>query len=172
MDLAEALQEVLGGHDFGGLGLERRRHRVAQAQQPLGQAVGSAQQALDRGEVEAVGLQVEDQAQPRHVLGAVEAHARAYLRRGQQAAGVVVADVAHRHPDLARKLLDREVGRRGRRVAAALRVPVPCRALSLPSPDEDTTINVPSFEVSSVQVVNESHPMNNPTSHDQQAADG
>ena len=148
VDLAEALQEVLGGHDFGGLGLERRRHRVAQAEQPLGQPVGSAQQPLDRGEVEAVGLQVEDQPQPRHVVGAVVADARAHLGRGQQAAGVVVADVAHRHAHLGGELLDRQVVAAGCCAAGLERVPaiVPVfvrRHLQF----EDTMFDVTSFEV-------------------------
>ena len=96
---------------FGRLGLERRRDGLAQAEQALGEAVGAAQQPLDRGEVEAVGLQVEDQAQPCDVLGVVVADARAHLGRGQQPARMVVADVAHRHPDLGGELLDRQVRR-------------------------------------------------------------
>ena len=155
-DLAEALREVLGGDDFGGLGLERRGHGVAQPEQPLGQAVRSAEQPLDRGEVEAVGLQVEDQAQARDVVGAVVADARAHLGRGQQPARVVVADVPHRHPDLGRELLDRQVAVQTCRPRPD-RVRRSCRSLpsSLPSQDKDTTIHVTSFEVASVQVVNE-----------------
>jgi hypothetical protein len=52
------------------------------------------------------------------------------------------------------------------------RVSVTCRLSSPPSQVEDTIIDVTSFEVSLFQVVNESHPMNNPTSHDPQTADG
>src|ERR1035437_4274356 len=67
-DLAEALDQLLRGDRLRGLGLERRGDRDAQSEQPLGQPVRSAQQALDRGEVEPVGLQILDQAQAGDVL--------------------------------------------------------------------------------------------------------
>ena len=131
----------------------------AQAEQPLGQAVRAAQQPLDRGEVEAVGLQVEDQPQPRDVLGAVVADARAHLRRGQQAAGVVVADVAHRHADLGGELLDRQVVAGAGRdcVGRCLPIGYLCASLGLASLAisrfKGTTFHVPSFEVTLSQVV-------------------
>ena len=109
LDIAEALEQFLGGDQFGRLGLERGGDCGAQAQQPLGEAVRAAEQPLDGREVEAVGLQVEDQPQSRDVLGAVVADPGPDLRRGKQPARVVVADVAHRHADLRGELLDRQV---------------------------------------------------------------
>ena len=109
VDVAEARGELLGGDDLGRLGLEWRGDRAAQPEQALGEPVRAAEQPLDGGEVEAVGLQVEDQPQPRDVLGAVVADARSDLGRRQQPARVVVADVAHGHPDLRGELLDGEL---------------------------------------------------------------
>jgi hypothetical protein len=130
VDLAEALDEFLGRDQFRLLGLEGSGDRAAQAEQALGQPVGAAEQALDRGQVEAVGLEVEDQAQAGDVLGVVIADPRAHLGRRKQAPRVVVADVAHRHPDLGGELLDCEVvgadGHR-RRVLLRARSLGPCR---------------------------------------------
>ena len=69
------------GDHLRGLRLKGRRHGAAQAEQPRGQPLGPAQQALYRGEVEAVRLQVLDQPQPGDVLGAVVADTRPHLRR-------------------------------------------------------------------------------------------
>ena len=57
---------------------------------------------LDRGQREAVALQLADQLEPGDVVGAVVARATAADRRRDQALGGVEADVAHAHPDARR----------------------------------------------------------------------
>jgi hypothetical protein len=64
------------------------------------------EQAADRLEVEAVGLQLLDELEPRDVLGPVEAGAPAQLGRGQQPAGLMGADVANGDARAARELVD------------------------------------------------------------------
>jgi len=74
-------------------------------------AVGALDQPADRLEVEAVGLELLDQLDAGDVLGAVEAGATAHLRRGEEAPGLVGADVPHGHPDALGELVDRQIGR-------------------------------------------------------------
>ena len=74
-------------------------------------AAGVVDQMLDRREVESGRLHLLDQPQPGDVRGAVVAGARPQLRRRQQAAALVRADVAHRHPGLVGELLDRQLAR-------------------------------------------------------------
>ena len=72
--------QLLGGEDPRLLGLERARQDLAQAEQLLGAPVGLLEQTLDRPQVEAVGLHLADETQPREVLGAVVADPFAHLR--------------------------------------------------------------------------------------------
>ena len=62
------------------------------------EAKSALQQALDPLQVEPVGLKLGDQPQPRDVLVPVIADPLAHLRRLQQAARLMRADVAHAHP--------------------------------------------------------------------------
>ena len=61
------------------------------------------------------------------MIGVVVADPRAHLGRWQQAAGVVVADVAYRHSDLGGELLDRELVARHTSVACR-RARLGCRS--------------------------------------------
>jgi hypothetical protein len=65
-----------------------------------------ADEPLDRRELEALGLHLLDEPQALDVLGPVVARARADHRRGEEPAGLVVADVADRHAGLVGQLLD------------------------------------------------------------------
>ena len=91
------------------VGAERPRERVLEAQHLLARSARAVEQAADEVEVEAVGLQLLDELQPRDVVGAVVARAPAHLGRGQQPARLVRADVAHGHPDPPRELVDRQL---------------------------------------------------------------
>ena len=104
----EALGQLGPGQDLGRLGGEGRGHRLAQADEAIGVRPVLADQARDRAELEALGLHLLDQPQAGDVLGAVVAGAGADLGRRQQAARLVVADVAHRHAGLVGELLDRQ----------------------------------------------------------------
>ena len=82
-----------------------RAKSSASCEEPL----DALDEVLDRGEVEAVALQLLDQPQARDVLGPVVAGAGADLGRRQQPARLVRADVADRHAGLARELVDRQL---------------------------------------------------------------
>ena len=86
-----------------------RAERVLEAQHLLARPAGAVEQAADEVEVEAVGLQLLDELEPRDVVGAVVARAPAHLGRRQQPARLVRADVAHGHPDPPRELVDRQL---------------------------------------------------------------
>ena len=104
-----ALGELLGGDDLRLLVLERGLDRAGEAQHLLARAAGALEQAADRLELEAVGLKLADQLDPLLVVGAVEAGAPAHLRGGEQAARLVGADVADRHPGAPGELVDRQL---------------------------------------------------------------
>ena len=95
---------ISGGSSVKGCASARVKSSTAAEDEP-GRALHDA---LDRLEVEALGLQVLDQLEPRHVLGAVVAGAPPDLRRRQQPARLVGAHVAHGHADLGGQLVDRE----------------------------------------------------------------
>ena len=80
-----ALGELLGGDDLRLLVLERRLDRAGEAQHLVARAAGAVEQPADRLELEAVGLQLADQVDPRLVLGAVVAGAAAHLGRAAAA---------------------------------------------------------------------------------------
>ena len=82
---------------------------MPQPEQALGQTIGLAEQPLYGSEIEPVGLQVQDQAQPGHVLGVVVAHPCADLWRRQEPPCVVVSDVPDGHPRQRGQLLDGQV---------------------------------------------------------------
>ncbi len=111
-NFAEAAFEILGGDHLGGLVGVGGCEGVAQAEQATRDPTGGTHEPLDRGQVESVRLQVEDKTQSSDVIGVVVADPGPHLGRGEQAAGLVVADVAHRHPRLGRELLDREASLR------------------------------------------------------------
>jgi uncharacterized membrane protein len=94
--------------------LPRCHQRALEAELVAVGTAAIAEQALDRGEVEAVRLHLRDQLDPGDVVRAVVAGAALDLGRLQEAARLVRADVAHRHPGLARELVDRHL--RGRLV--------------------------------------------------------
>ena len=99
----------VGGDDLRLLVLERGLDRPREAQDLVAGAARAVEQAADRLELEAVRLQLADQLDPRLVVGAVEAGAPADLRGGQQAARLVGADVANRHPGPPSELVDRQL---------------------------------------------------------------
>ena len=91
------------------LGLERLGNRTAEAHDRLRRLAARAlEQALDPLQVEAVGLKLRDQLQPRHMARPVVADALAHLGRRQQAPCLVSADVPDAHAALGRELLDGE----------------------------------------------------------------
>ena len=71
---------------------------------------GALDQPPDRLQVEALGLEVLDQLDPRHVLGPVVAGPAADLGRRQQPARLVRADVAHGHAGALGELVDGQLG--------------------------------------------------------------
>ena len=134
----------------GLLGLERGAQRPLEGEELLGGAGALLEQALDPLQVEALGLKLLDQPQPGDVLGAVVADAVADLGGGEQAAGAVRADVAHRHPRLGGELLDRErvLARCGPSCPVASRscVPIVCTlSLSAVSASNVTSNDVTLF---------------------------
>jgi hypothetical protein len=92
---------------------------VHRRQQSVGSVRRLLDHALDRGEVEALGLELADQLQAPDVLGPVITHSLVHHRRLQQVARPVRTDVADGEARLGRKLLDRErmIGRRARHLA-------------------------------------------------------
>jgi hypothetical protein len=86
-----------------------RRHQRALEPEHLAVRPGTVRdQALDRGQVEAVRLHLGDQLDARHVLRPVVAGAAFDHRRLQQTTGLVRADVADGHPGSLRERVDRQ----------------------------------------------------------------
>jgi hypothetical protein len=102
----ETLDQLLPGEHLRSFGLNRRGRRLAKADKAIGVGAVPPDQPCDRPEIEALSLHLLNQPQSCRVLGPVVAGSRSHLRRGQQAAGLVVADVPHRHPGLVGELLD------------------------------------------------------------------
>jgi hypothetical protein len=118
----EAAAELARGDRQGRLLAARRRERLLEHEQPLGGAVAVLEQPLDAGEVEALVLELSDLLQLRDVVWPVVADPHPHLRRVEQPARLVGADVAHRHPGRRGQVLDRQpVGRRVRKRGGASR---------------------------------------------------
>jgi hypothetical protein len=86
-----------------------RRARVKKEDLGDRLAVAGLEDAADRLEVETVGLHFAGQLDAGDMLVVVIAGAAADDRRRQQAAGLVRADVAHRHPGALGELPDRHL---------------------------------------------------------------
>ena len=83
----------------------RGRSRRSPREEPL----GALEHPADRLQVQPLGLHFAGQLDPGDVLLAVVAGAALHLRRRQQAARLVGADVADRHPGAPRQLADRHL---------------------------------------------------------------
>ena len=91
------------------VGAERARERVLEPQDLPARPTRAVEQPPDEIEVEAVGLQLLDELQPRDVVRPVAARPPAHLGRGEQPARLVGADVANGHPDPPGQLVDRQL---------------------------------------------------------------
>jgi hypothetical protein len=106
--VTEVLGELSGLHDLGLLVLPRLLHGAGEAQHLRAGAARAVDQLPDGLEVEAAGLELLDQFDTSDVLGVVEAGAPADLRRLEESARLIGADVAGGHAGPRRELVDRK----------------------------------------------------------------
>src|SRR5205085_7665850 len=104
----EALVELLLRDVLGLLVPERREHGALEAERLLHRAARTLDQALDRLEVEALGLHFLDELDAGEVLFVVIAGAGLDHGWRPAAARLVRTDVAHGHPGALSELIDRQ----------------------------------------------------------------
>jgi hypothetical protein len=110
----EAARQLVARDDLRRLALERLGDRLHGREQTVGAVRRLLDHALDRRQVEALGLQLADQLEARQMLGSVVADALVDDRRLQQVARPVRADVAHGEAAFCGERLDRQRMARGR----------------------------------------------------------